>query len=247
MEHETYIYLITALMPLTAAMVVVQVNPYHALVIRGILGAVAALVYAMLGAADVALTEALVGTMLAITLYAVAVRSSLVMRLGVLQDQLTTGNGDRPLENLIAEFRAIFRQYYMRVELVPYHAPEDLDQALMAKEIHATCVQRIKPKIAPKIAEKVAVPVEETILIGETKIDENIDENLEPISEQTININLENSADSQKISSHPPQANQPEYETNVRLQRLYEIMENQLPSSVTALKYINLAESGEKH
>lgn len=246
MEHETYIYLITALMPLTAAMVVVQVNPYHALVIRGILGGVAALVYAMLGAADVALTEALVGTMLAITLYAVAVRSSLVMRLGVLQDQLTAGNGDRPLENLIAEFRAIFRQYYMRVELVLYHAQEDLHQALMAKEIHATCVQIREPKTEPKIAEKVTVTVGEAQGIGEVQINEYLDEAINKTIDKNLNI-IENSADAEKNRSHPPQANQAIYQTNVRLQRLYEIMANQLRSSPTVLNYINLAESGEKN
>ncbi len=79
---DHYIDIIIGLLPLTALMLVFQVDPYHALVIRAILGAVAALVYAVLGAADVALTEALVGTMLAVTLYVVAVRSSLVMRLG---------------------------------------------------------------------------------------------------------------------------------------------------------------------
>ncbi|WLT40134.1 DUF4040 domain-containing protein [Synechocystis sp. B12] len=63
---------------------VIQGNPYQALVMRGILGAVAALIYTLLGAADVALTEALVGTMLSVTLFAVAVRSSLVLRLGVI-------------------------------------------------------------------------------------------------------------------------------------------------------------------
>jgi len=78
------ILLIVALLPLTATMTVLQKNPYHALVVRGILGAISALVYALLGAADVALTEALVGTMLSIMLYAVAVRSSLVLKLGVL-------------------------------------------------------------------------------------------------------------------------------------------------------------------
>ena len=55
--------MIAVLLPLTAGMLVAQRNPYHALVIRGIVGAVAALVYALFGAADVALTEALVGTM----------------------------------------------------------------------------------------------------------------------------------------------------------------------------------------
>ncbi|MGA1356975.1 MAG: hydrogenase subunit MbhD domain-containing protein [Prochlorothrix sp.] len=82
-SEQPYIFAIVALLPLTALMTVSQVNPYHALVIRGMLGAVAALVYALFGAADVALTEALVGTMLSITLYAVAVRSSLTLRLGI--------------------------------------------------------------------------------------------------------------------------------------------------------------------
>ena len=75
---------IAVLLPIAAIMTVLQKNPYHALVVRGILGGIAALVYALFGAADVALTEALVGTMLAITLYAVAVRSSLELRLGIV-------------------------------------------------------------------------------------------------------------------------------------------------------------------
>jgi putative multicomponent Na+:H+ antiporter subunit B len=78
---------ITALLPLTAILLVAQSNPYQTLVLRGILGAVAALVYALLGAADVALTEALVGTLLSTTLYAVALRSSMVLRLGCADPQ----------------------------------------------------------------------------------------------------------------------------------------------------------------
>ena len=85
--NDSYIYIIIALLPLSACKLLFQTNPYNALIIRGILGAVAALVYVVLGAADVALTEALVGTMLSITLFAVAVRSSLIMRLGVLRDE----------------------------------------------------------------------------------------------------------------------------------------------------------------
>nr|WP_315862802.1 DUF4040 domain-containing protein [Trichothermofontia sichuanensis] len=96
-EMDISLYAIVALLPLSAGMVVLQVNPYHALVIRGILGAIAALVYALLGAADVALTEALVGTMLAITLYAVAVRSSLLMRLGILTAEETSPLRERAI------------------------------------------------------------------------------------------------------------------------------------------------------
>ncbi|MEM6611190.1 MAG: hydrogenase subunit MbhD domain-containing protein, partial [Cyanobacteria bacterium P01_C01_bin.72] len=77
---DKYIYVIVALLPIASLILVFQSNPYQALVVRAILGAVAALVYATLGGADVALTEALVGTMLATTLYVVTVRSSLVMR-----------------------------------------------------------------------------------------------------------------------------------------------------------------------
>jgi len=146
---DSYIYVLTALLPLAASMVVFQVNPYHALVIRGILGAVAAMIYAVLGAADVALTEALVGTLLAITLYAVAVRSSLVLRLGVLKDDLSTSEQEtdslksQQFQQRLNGLRKLFNQYHMRVELVPYMSQSDLQQGLINQEVHATCAQPI--------------------------------------------------------------------------------------------------------
>jgi putative multicomponent Na+:H+ antiporter subunit B len=139
--NDSYIYVIIALLPLAACMLVSQVNPYHALVIRGILGAIAALVYTVLGAPDVALTEALVGTMLAITLYAVAVRSSLVMRLGVLKDEASETDNNYHFAKLMDEFRTIFGKRYMRLELVSYTNTQSLHQALMEKEVHATCAR----------------------------------------------------------------------------------------------------------
>jgi putative multicomponent Na+:H+ antiporter subunit B len=132
---DSYIYAIVALLPLAACMLVFQSNPYNALVTRGILGAVAAFVYTVLGAADVALTEALVGTMLAITLYAIAVRSSLVLRLGVLQDETINAQ-------LMDNLRAIFGKYHLRLELLPYKDSQTLHQALMNKEVHAICAGR---------------------------------------------------------------------------------------------------------
>lgn len=133
---DFYIYIFTALLPLSACMVVFQVNPYHALALRGILGAVAAMLYAVLGAADVSLTEALMGTMLAITLYAIAVRSSLVLRLGVLEDD----QAEESFGQLLADFRSIIDHHYMRLEVVPYNNMQALQRALVEKEIHATCV-----------------------------------------------------------------------------------------------------------
>jgi putative multicomponent Na+:H+ antiporter subunit B len=156
--NDSYVYIIVALLPLAALMLTVQANPYNALVIRGILGAVAALVYAVLGAADVALTEALVGTMLAITLYAVAVRSSLVMQIGVLKDELQdakdkskgemendadyTQISQRPFSQLIADLRTIASKYHLRLEVIPYPDPQSLHQALIEKAVHVTCIQR---------------------------------------------------------------------------------------------------------
>lgn len=165
---DIYIYIIVALLPLTAGMVVFQVNPYHALIIRGILGAVAATVYAILGAADVALTEALVGTLLSITLYAIAARSSLVMRVGVLKDdwdlpqldKLEDGKKVEPFFNqLLRDLQKVFHKYHMRVELIFYQNTQDLEQAFIEQEIHTTCTSRsqVEPDDENKIETKTRV------------------------------------------------------------------------------------------
>ncbi|MBV6628002.1 MAG: DUF4040 domain-containing protein [Rivularia sp. (in: Bacteria)] len=140
---DIYLYIIIALLPLTSCLVILQVNPYHALALRGILGAIAALVYAVLGAADVALTEALMGTLLAITLYAVAVRSSLVLRVGVLADTAHHLQTEPAFIELSADLRKILNQRHMRLELVPYNDINALQRALTEKEIHATCTHNL--------------------------------------------------------------------------------------------------------
>ncbi|WP_448527483.1 DUF4040 domain-containing protein [Parathermosynechococcus lividus] len=134
---DNWLIAVTTLLPLTALMLVFQSNPYHALVIRGIVGAVAALIYAVLGAADVALTEALVGTMLSIMLYAVAVRSSLVLRLGVLASALSTDTLDHLLETL----RVAVAPYHLRVELIVYPTVGQLKSALHQRDIHVLCAE----------------------------------------------------------------------------------------------------------
>lgn len=132
---DSYVYVIVALLPLASLMLVFQANPYSALVIRGILGAVAALVYAVLGAADVALTEALVGTMLAITLYVVAVRSSLVMRLGIIEEVDKEENSY--FAEVIFNIRKTVNKHHLRLELVEYDDSEALEEALNSREVHA--------------------------------------------------------------------------------------------------------------
>jgi putative multicomponent Na+:H+ antiporter subunit B len=135
MTEDFYLIIIVALLPLSAIMIVSQVNPYYALVTRGILGAIAALVYALFGAADVALTEALVGTMLSITLYGIAVRSSMCMRLGVITKELNEHG--KLTEDLHLTLSKALRKYHLRLELVPYEHEEELQNALMKQEVHS--------------------------------------------------------------------------------------------------------------
>jgi putative multicomponent Na+:H+ antiporter subunit B len=183
---DKYIYVIVALLPLSALMLVTQKNPYHALVIRGILGAVAALTYAILGAADVALTEAMVGTMLAVTLYVIAVRSSLIMRLGILESE--TENNITPSENsclkeLIASIKKVINQYHLRLELVKYSNPKSLQQGLKNQEVHAICCSK-----------------EEILATKQT------------------------------------------YNTEIRVQRLFEIMQSELSFPETTINYLNTSD-----
>jgi putative multicomponent Na+:H+ antiporter subunit B len=144
---DPYIYAIVALLPVTALMLVSQSNPYNALILRGILGAIAALIYAILGAADVALTEALMGTLLSISLYAIAVRSSMVVRVGILNDETTS---DAPLEK---DLRTIFSKHYLRLELVAYDDVPTLRQALLDRIIHTTIV--LNPDRSPEITTRI--------------------------------------------------------------------------------------------
>lgn len=144
MNDNSYIYVLVALLPLAACMLVFQVNPYHALLLRGVLGAIAALVYTILGAGDVGLTEALMGTLLAITLYAVTVRSSLVLRLGIIEngregDAIADEKSAGHFKQVIDDIRAVFKKRHMRLELVPYATAQALQRALMEKEVHAVC------------------------------------------------------------------------------------------------------------
>lgn len=197
---DSYIYAIVALLPLTACMVVLQTNPYHALVMRGILGAISALTYTVLGAPDVALTEALVGTLLAITLYAVAVRSSLVLRVGVTQEAMppsdeTHNPESEKFQPLLHNLKTIFKKHHLRVELVPYHNQAELEQALMEQEVHATC---------------------------------------------TPSPHLDETA----IAQEPPL--QP-YHTTTRLQRLYDIMQPELASSIALYTDVKPSDPKEKH
>jgi putative multicomponent Na+:H+ antiporter subunit B len=135
---DSYLYIIAALVPISALMLVTQANPYRAIVIRGMLGAVAALLYTVLGAADVALTEALVGTLLVIMLYAVTIRSSLVFRLGMLgADNRPSAPDSERFREIVEALQPLFGRHHMRVAIVAYPDETALRRALAEKAVHA--------------------------------------------------------------------------------------------------------------
>lgn len=135
---------VTALLPLTAILLVAQSNPYQTLVLRGILGAVSALIYALLGAADVALTEALVGTLLSTTLYAVALRSSMVLRVAVAAEP--------PPQSLRDQLRSWLDPLYLRLELLSPDAP-DLHAVLeLTEPAGSYCLRLHNPQLLERLS-----------------------------------------------------------------------------------------------
>ncbi|MCY7331705.1 MAG: DUF4040 domain-containing protein [Pseudanabaena sp. CAN_BIN31] len=116
-SYDGYVYAIAVMLPISASMLVFQTNPYKAIVMRGILGAVSALVYTVLGAADVALTEALVGAFLATMLYAVAVRSSLVLRLGVVEEVAIAHDLEKELDKLNFSFEQLDQPLNQQIDV----------------------------------------------------------------------------------------------------------------------------------
>ncbi len=132
--------LIVALLPLTALFTVVQTRPFAALISRGIMGVIAVLFYAAMGAPDVALTEALVGTLLTVMLFAIAVRSSLAMRIGVLD-----GHDRPPYDCPVRTFCHVQRLY---LRWVPFPNEKELVAALKEGRVDAVCA---KPQWAPRL------------------------------------------------------------------------------------------------
>lgn len=219
---DKYIYVIVALLPLTSAILLFETNPYNALILRGILGAVAALVYAVLGAADVALTEALVGTMLAVTLYVIAVRSSLVMRLGIVKEKLND-NAELELVNT------------------------KISQNMLERN---NSNSNSSDQVSSNKLENQSDNYQEELLTNLKKVIKKYHLRLELVEyansqalEQAL-IMKEVHAISSKLTESD---NKPSYLTKIRIHRLFEILQTELTSPETSLKYINLSDSEDKH
>lgn len=82
---------VALLLPLTALLTLKQENILHAVMCRALFGVAAALLYALLGAPDVAVTEVLVGALLVTLLYVVIFKRTREIRVGVIEARCLEG------------------------------------------------------------------------------------------------------------------------------------------------------------
>jgi len=129
---------VVSLLPLTALITVLQKQPFYAVISRGTLGAVAALMFAVLGAPDVALTEALMGTLLTILLYLIAVRSSMMVKVGWSEG--AEADASRTASTCAVMFdpvRRCCRKHFLEPEFIRFDDPTVMHEALRQGKLDA--------------------------------------------------------------------------------------------------------------
>ncbi|WP_103667105.1 DUF4040 domain-containing protein [Pseudanabaena sp. BC1403] len=203
-SYDGYVYAIAVLLPISASMLVFQTNPYHALVTRGILGAISALVYTILGAADVALTEALVGAFLATMLYAIAVRSSLVLRLGVVEEIAIAHDLEAELNKIDNPFKQLGKQL---------EQPEPSQQSLDSPENLKLSISNFG-----QLVNALKVTFSKYYMRIELVLHENEIELEKALIDKNVHAILHS-------SEHQEDADTKFYKIEIRLPRLYEIMQ----------------------
>jgi putative multicomponent Na+:H+ antiporter subunit B len=225
---DLYIYIIAALLPLTAYLTVIQSNPYQVMIMRGILGSIAALLYAIWGAADVALTEALMGTLLAVTLYAITVRSSLVMNLGLIEeeyqqflDKTTKKSKIHQPENSDDNLHHHSDSDHLQ-DNSPNNSQDDLSDKHL-KDSHINDLGKLIGEFQT-ILNQYYMRLEIFTYADQASLEEALrTEKVHGIVHRTRQLN------NQKLD------NNFSYLTKLRIQRLYEIMTNQLPANMSVV------------
>lgn len=96
------------LLPVLGILLIQSESPINSLIYRSFLGSIAALIYAIVGAPDVALTEVMVGTLLSSLIYIVTIRScySIVV---IVDKELSVH------DNLRSCLNGVFDELHLRV------------------------------------------------------------------------------------------------------------------------------------
>ena len=96
------------LLPVLGLLLIQSESPINSLIYRSFLGSIAALIYALIGAPDVALTEVMVGTLLSSLIYIVTIRSCYTIV--VIVDSASPP--DTALKNLL---KSIFDELHLKI------------------------------------------------------------------------------------------------------------------------------------
>jgi len=100
------------LLPIIGILLINNQSPIQGLIYRSFLGSTAALIYTLLGAPDVALTEVLVGTLLSTLLYIIAIKGCYSVIILVETDSVPNHSLEKDLHLLFSElnFNIVFKQ-----------------------------------------------------------------------------------------------------------------------------------------
>ena len=120
------------ILPILGVLLICTQSPIRGLIYRSFLGSIAAFIYAVCGAPDVALTEVLVGTLLSSILYIITIRACYSVVIVV------SDNYDVP-DPLMGELKSLFSELHMNIVLQPtklQHSEEDY-KMLFSSEVLA--------------------------------------------------------------------------------------------------------------
>ena len=100
---------IELILPVLGVLLIRTESPIRGLIYRSFLGSIAALIYAAVGAPDVALTEVLVGTLLSAILYIITIRACYTVLIVVPQDLMIS-------DQIKQQVKEMFNELHLQVK-----------------------------------------------------------------------------------------------------------------------------------
>jgi len=119
------------ILPLLGILLIRSASPTNGLIYRSFLGSIAAVLYALVGAPDVALTEVLIGTLLSTLLYIVTIRSCYTVVL--IQDELSP-----PPKDVWDNLMIVFEELHLKATTKDFVDSRDVP----LERIFAECMGR---------------------------------------------------------------------------------------------------------
>ena len=106
---ELLLFPIELILPVLGLLLIRTESPIRGLIYRSFLGSIAALIYAVVGAPDVALTEVLVGTLLSAILYIITIRACYTVLIVVPENFIIS-------DQLCQQVSEIFHELHLQVK-----------------------------------------------------------------------------------------------------------------------------------